>query len=227
MHFSNPNGIEGIIDNSGVRLMYTRVKRQYNAGMIGLGDPGITLDGQLLGEGFTQWKFECPSSCTEKHLGGEESTNITVFAQLLHMHSAGKRMSASQIRDGRVIRKAYVDYYDYRAAGAVAVRQPIVPYEISPGDSFDIRCFFEDPTNTIIFGKSFRDEMCISFIWYYPEIRSFLGTCGANITHDPSCDGQFSSTSLPNKNALGRIFGSEAKSCSAKSKGAESETILS
>jgi len=201
--------------------------------MMGLGDPGLSLDGQPLGQGLTEWKFECPSSCTKKHLGskvkGQDTpARIIVFAQLLHMHSAGKRMTTSQIRERRVVTEAYVDYYDYRAAGAVPVRQPIVPYEVVPGDSFSVSCFYEDPYNTTMYGKSFRDEMCISFLWYYPEIRTFLGTCGANNYLDLSCDGQFSSTSLPNKNAMGRIFGSKPNYCSAKNKeGSESETILS
>lgn len=201
--------------------------------MMGLGDPGLSLDGQPVGQGLTEWKFECPSTCTERHLGsGRKGQNtpitIIVFAQLLHMHSAGKRMTMSQIREGRVVREAHVDYYDYRAAGAVPVRQPVVPYEVTPGDSFSVSCFYEDPNNTTIYGKSFRDEMCISFMWYYPEVRSFLGTCGANNNFDPSCDGHFSSTSLPHKNAMGRRFGSEPSYCSIKSKeGSESETILS
>jgi hypothetical protein len=203
--------------------------------MMGLGDPGLNLDGQPLGQGLMQWTFECPWTCTEKHLGGGKKNtnninNVTVFAQLLHMHSAGKRMNTSLFRDGRIETEAYVDYYDYRAAGAVAVRQPVVPYDILPGDSFLITCFYEsDDTSTVIFGKSFRDEMCISFIWYYPEIRSFHGTCGAN-NGDAACDGPFTATSLTSNEEMGRIFGSELEhSCKAKSSSStsETETILS
>lgn len=234
VHYSNPNGVPGIIDNTGVRLLYTTKMRQFNAGMLGLGDPGLTLDGEPLGKGVTKWTFECPASCMKRHLGGTKKKNkkkknkkntsttaITVFAQILHMHAAGKRMSASQIRGGKVIKEAYTDYYDYRAAGSVPVRQPVVPYDILPGDSFRISCYYEDLDNSVIFGRSFRDEMCISFVWYYPEIQSFIGTCGANNDFDPDCDGPYSVTSLVDTNEMGRIFGSELDTCLDKTKNDE------
>ena len=66
VHYDNPNGIAGMVDNSGVRLLYTPTFRQYNVGIFMVGDPMVTLVGQSVGEGWRQWDFSCPGTCAEQ-----------------------------------------------------------------------------------------------------------------------------------------------------------------
>ena len=47
--------------------------------------------------------------------------------------------------------------------------------------------------------------MCIRFLWYYPEIQSFLDVCGANADFDPFCGGDLPGRLLPLKKALGAL----------------------
>ena len=66
-HYDNPDKIEGIIDNSGVRVYYTEKLRSINMGVVQLGDPFVFLDGVALPEGKSSYSFQCPSSCFEEH----------------------------------------------------------------------------------------------------------------------------------------------------------------
>ncbi|CAM9780153.1 unnamed protein product, partial [Laminaria digitata] len=64
-HYNNPDEIEGLVDDSGVRVYYTNELRPINMGVIQLGDPFVTLDGVAVPEGKSSFSFQCPSSCFE------------------------------------------------------------------------------------------------------------------------------------------------------------------
>jgi len=209
IHYNNPEGVAGVVDNSGARLFYTSALRQYDAGIFQVGDPLVSLVGVPVGEGWQEWNFTCPGSCTEQYFGDQ---NLTVFSEYLHMHGTGKRMVNSQFRDDVVIREGYVDFYDFQMAGGVAVRQS--PFQVKSGDSFKVRCYYDsDQNKNTLFGYGSQDEMCISFLWYYPAVPQFYGLCGANIYFDPACNGTFAGQSLSGEEELGRVFGSELDSC--------------
>jgi len=118
------------------------------------------------------------------------------------------------MRDGKVIREGIVDFYDFHMAGAIGVKQK--PYVIKSGDSFEVACYYDvegDKNTTFGFGS--RDEMCMTFQWYYPEIPSF-GICGANVPFDSACNGTFYGESIGDEGDLQRVFGSELASCDSR-----------
>ncbi|CAM9467147.1 unnamed protein product, partial [Laminaria digitata] len=64
-HYNNPNEIEGLVDDSGVRVYYTDEPRPIEMGVIQLGDPFVDLEGEPVPEGKSSFSFQCPSSCFE------------------------------------------------------------------------------------------------------------------------------------------------------------------
>ena len=66
-HYNNPDGNEGIIDSSGVRIYYTEELRPMDMGVLALGDPFVGLSGIPLPDGKSSVMFECPGSCTDEN----------------------------------------------------------------------------------------------------------------------------------------------------------------
>lgn len=214
MHYNNPESVSGVVDNSGVRLFYTENLRQFSAGVFQVGNPlaDTSLYGEQVGEGYTNWMFSCPGTCSAEYFA--DQGNITVFNEILHMHGTGKRIVSSHIRNGNILREAFVDYYDFSMSGAHAIKQP--DYEVTPGDSFQVNCYYDvAPSQNTTFGLGSQNEMCVAFHWYYPIIPKFHGYCGFNIYFDPACSGNYSNHSLSGEEDLQRVFGSKSKSCIA------------
>ena len=67
MHYNNPDEVEGLIDDSGVRVYYTEELRAINMGVLQLGDPFVALEGVAVPEGKSSHSFGCPSSCSEEY----------------------------------------------------------------------------------------------------------------------------------------------------------------
>ena len=66
-HYNNADGVEGLIDSSGVRVYYTSELRPIDMGILSLGDPNVDLRGLSLPGGKSSVMFECPGSCTEEN----------------------------------------------------------------------------------------------------------------------------------------------------------------
>jgi len=183
MHYNNPNSVSAVVDNSGVRLFYTENLRQFSAGVFSFGNPIsiISLNGEQVGEGYTNWMLSCPGTCSAEYFADHGS--ITVFSELLHMHSTGKRIVSSQIRNENILREAFVDYFDFSYSGSHVFKQP--DYEVFPGDSFQVSCYYDvAPSPNTTFGVGSENEMCVIILWYYPMIPKFHGSCVSNIVFD-------------------------------------------
>jgi hypothetical protein len=92
VHYNNPSMTSGNINRSGARLTFTTNLREFDAAPMILGDPLLGLRNVPIGEGWSEWDFNCPSSCTKNYLDQE----ITVFTNWLHMHESGERMVFKQ-----------------------------------------------------------------------------------------------------------------------------------
>lgn len=183
IHYDNQGLVPDVLDSSGVRFFYTETLREHEAGIYQIGDPFLLL-GSLSGEGATspepgkygKWEIDCPASCTRKEIPAGQS--ITVFGEFLHMHEVGSRMVSSQYRGLSKIRESVVDYYDFDLNGAYGMIQ--APYEVEPGDSFKVECFYKskNPGDEVVyFGPASNEEMCISFLWYYPRLENSPQFC--------------------------------------------------
>ena len=214
MHYDNPVLLSGKVDNSGLRLHYSTELREHDAGVMQIGDPFVNLMSlspvATGSDGISQWDFSCPSSCTEKQFGAQQS--VTVFGEYLHMHKSGIRMIQSHLRDGEVLKDNYVDYFDFDMAGAYSVVQDT--YEVKAGDSFETSCIYQSQGEEVNFGLGSDEEMCITFLMYYPFSRSMF--CGVEMPPSLNhCVVDYKSKKLEEEE-IGRVFGTPCETNAMK-----------
>ena len=216
IHYNNPSLDTGIFDSSGVEIFYTSKKREYDLGVFQVGDPFVYLRDQLVGDGLVQHTFDCPGICSSVSL----SQNVSVIREYLHMHKTGERMYNNQYRDGRLLRRGVVDFFDFDQSGAFSTVQP--PFEIASGDSFQTSCYYNAGPNTT-FGLGSSNEMCMSFLFYFPRQTTDTGfpfTCGfgsTKIFSFPQCDTNWTKLELTSVDQLERTFGTAPATCNDSS----------
>jgi DOMON domain/Copper type II ascorbate-dependent monooxygenase, N-terminal domain len=113
VHYNNPDLIEDIVDNGGVRVYYSLTPREHELGIMAMGDALSRLEGVPIPAGVSQFDFVCDPSCSTLAL----DEPVTVIQEGFHMHMSGYAAAAYHIRDGDVIREAHVDFFDYDQAG--------------------------------------------------------------------------------------------------------------
>jgi Copper type II ascorbate-dependent monooxygenase, C-terminal domain/DOMON domain/Copper type II ascorbate-dependent monooxygenase, N-terminal domain len=213
VHYNNPQGTAGLVDNSGVRVFWTSEPREQQMGILSTGDPQVSLMGQEVGNGISRHTFECPGTCSS--VVGQE---VTVLREHLHMHEIGARMTNEQIRDGQVLRTAAIDYWEFDQNGNAAIQQD--PFVIKPGDGFKTTCYFNGNDDRV-FGMASSEEMCMTFLYYYPRAKirieeidlEFPWICGFGLGFEP-CETNHQADSLASLQDLDRNFGvSSGETC--------------
>jgi hypothetical protein len=163
VHYNNPTGTMGIVDNSGVRVMYTPTLRPNEAATLVMGDPLTQFPPLAAGQTNLHTEASCTSGCTSNW-----PHDINVIGSFLHMHQHGKRMWTSHWRAGqRLADINRVDFYSYHLQQLT--RTNVV---IKKGDVLNTHCMFDTTgyTSPVIFGTSTADEMCMNFLSYYPRL---------------------------------------------------------
>lgn len=152
IHYNNPTRVQGVLDSSGVRLYYTTDEKEFEAGVLQLGDPYLQLSGQPVGNGLVEHTFACPGLCSKYILGG---SNVTILREHLHMHQTGVRSSNQLVRNGNVVHEGHVDFFNFDQQGNQAVRQ--APYVVESGDSFKTTCQYQSRSGQEVFGLSSQE----------------------------------------------------------------------
>ncbi|PNH04334.1 MOXD1 1 [Tetrabaena socialis] len=170
IHYNNPNGVKGAVDDSGFQVLYTPQLRQYDAGVLTLGQRSLIIPpGQPIS---TQRPSVCPSTCTSRL-----RAPVRMLSSVLHMHVLGRAMSTQHIRNGTELPPVGSRrFFDFNFQNQEAV--PLATSLLLPGDSLITTCSFDSTsrTNVTTYGDSTRDEMCYNFVLYYPRDPSF-GFC--------------------------------------------------
>ncbi|XP_060609364.2 DBH-like monooxygenase protein 1 isoform X1 [Anolis sagrei] len=171
VHYDNPSYVEGMIDNSGLRLFYTPDLRRYDAGVIEAGlwvslfhniPPDMP---DFVSEGH------CTQECLEEALEAEKPSGIHVFAVLLHAHLAGRAIRMRHFRNGDEQQLlAYDDDFDFNFQEFQYLKEERT---ILPGDNLITECHYStlDRQHMTWGGLSTRNEMCLSYLLYYPRIN--------------------------------------------------------
>jgi hypothetical protein len=217
------------VDSSGVRFYYTTQPREFEAGVMQLGDPLLKLRGVSVGDGLSSHAFSCPSSCTSLTV----QQPLTVIRESLHMHQSGISAINEQIRGGEVVRAGVVDFFDFHQQGNQPVQQE--PFQILPGDGFNTVCYYRGQDGAE-FGRSSQNEMCIAFVLYFPR-QLLLGIFPLACVYDSGfgiCESEWTERTLSSDADLMRAFGASATNeCRAAAMGASpvssptSENLLS
>jgi hypothetical protein len=94
VHYNNPNGtVSDAPDTSGVRITYTDVLREHDAGVLTLTQTDLQLPPQK--SSVVARPSLCPGECTTRF-----SQPLTMLYSLLHMHNTGASIITRHIRDG-------------------------------------------------------------------------------------------------------------------------------
>ncbi|CAL4081006.1 unnamed protein product, partial [Meganyctiphanes norvegica] len=177
LHYNNPSFDAEVVDDSGLRIYHTDVLREHDAGtfVIGHSVHPMFIPPQRI------WNTVgyCSSECTEQTI---PSRGINVFSALLHTHLLGTRIKLRQIRDGKELPNILKDdNYDFNYQEARWLKPEM---KILPGDFFLNECVYDSKSrpNITFGGFSTQEEMCITFLSYYPKIN--LAMCGSEPTRE-------------------------------------------
>uniref|UniRef100_A0A8C1V1Q5 Monooxygenase, DBH-like 1 n=1 Tax=Cyprinus carpio TaxID=7962 RepID=A0A8C1V1Q5_CYPCA len=171
IHFDNPSLQRGIVDSSGLRLYYSPSLRRYDAGVI---ETGVWVSlYHMLPPGMQDYITEghCTQECLQESLDSEMPSGIHVFAVLLHAHLAGRAIKARHFRQQVELQPlASDDQFDFNFQEFQPLSQERI---ILPGDSLITECRYNTKgrMNMTWGGLSTRDEMCLSYLLYYPRVN--------------------------------------------------------
>ncbi|XP_073672824.1 DBH-like monooxygenase protein 1 homolog [Garra rufa] len=171
IHFDNPSLQKGIVDSSGLRLYYSPSLRRYDAGVI---ETGVWVSlYHMLPPGIQDYITEghCTQECLQESLDSEMPSGIHVFAVLLHAHLAGRAIKARHFRQQVELQPlASDDQFDFNFQEFQPLSHERI---ILPGDSLITECRYNTKgrMNMTWGGLSTRDEMCLSYLLYYPRVN--------------------------------------------------------
>jgi len=205
----------------GVRLYYSKQLQQQqqqqqqqtlqSVGTILLGDPLVSMAGKLVGSGWTEHSFTCPSSCSDYILlTAPDSGQVTVFQESFYMHGTGRRMVNQIVRNDTVIHESSVDYWDFTQSGIVRVRQE--PYILRRGDEIRTTCYYQSNSTATAttFGFGTQNELCMAMLMYYPaQEKVFRSICEPDNILVSVCTEKYDQRTLQGEEDVGRIFGQD------------------
>ncbi|KAJ6646050.1 MOXD1 like 1 [Pseudolycoriella hygida] len=166
IHYDNQNA-KRVVDNSGFRIHYTRRLRENDGGMM---ITGVSVsDTQMIPPQQKLYRNVgiCGPSCTNSIFPDD---GIKIVSATLHSHVAGRKMKLRHVRDGiELDRIVEDDNYDFNYQ---QVRQLTNETVVLPGDYMITDCAYETlkRKHPTFGGYSTKQEMCLSFITYYPKI---------------------------------------------------------
>eukprot|EP00475_Leptophrys_vorax_P028938 TRINITY_DN4217_c0_g1_i1.p1 TRINITY_DN4217_c0_g1~~TRINITY_DN4217_c0_g1_i1.p1 ORF type:complete len:563 (-),score=103.64 TRINITY_DN4217_c0_g1_i1:56-1744(-) len=214
IHYTNPTLTTGERDSSGVRIFYDKVPTKHLAGVLQLGDALVMAPALPANIAEVHYEFSCPSVCTAKL-----PNPLTLFGSALHMHGHGTMMytTLTSASTGSTQMLNRVEFFDYGF-------QHILPVDavVYPGDRVNTHCVYSTAgfSDAVPFGSGTSNEMCISFMYYYPKVASSYCTFyvyqGMNTTWcgDDSVSFENDPSVTDSVNLLNRQFGLSDYECS-------------
>uniref|UniRef100_A0A493SVB4 DOMON domain-containing protein n=2 Tax=Anas platyrhynchos TaxID=8839 RepID=A0A493SVB4_ANAPP len=174
IHYSNFDLVSGLIDSSGVRIYYTPEVRKYDVGILQTGI--FTFPVHFIPPGAESYRSYglCNSSQFDE-MNGTPVPDLHVFAYLLHTHLAGRGVKVAQYRNEKQLGIICEDNkYDFTLQEIRDMKEILV---IKPGDEILVECNFQtlDRSGITFAGPSTMNEMCLSFLFYYP--RNNISSC--------------------------------------------------
>ncbi|XP_033732845.1 DBH-like monooxygenase protein 1 [Pecten maximus] len=166
-HYNNQANISGIVDSSGIRISYTPEVRKYDAGML---ITGFFVDPAQIIPPYEK-SFISKGYCSEQDLArGVPEEGVNVFAVLQHSHLLAKQFRTRVFRNGSEIEPFADDnYYDFNFQEFHYLKHE---RKLKKGDSIEVDCDFDSSSRTSLTlgGLSTYEEMCLSFLLYYPRM---------------------------------------------------------
>ncbi|KPJ15636.1 MOXD1-like 1 [Papilio machaon] len=161
-----------VLDSSGIRIHYTPRLRAHDAALLGAGIGVSALHVIPPKQRHYRTVGICGSECTKTMIPDD---GITIVSVLLHAHGTAKKISLKHIRGNNELPKVSEENsYDVRYQ-----QSRIVPggRKFLKGDTLITECTYDSTgrDKPILGGYSATQEMCLSFVLYYP--RTPLAGC--------------------------------------------------
>ncbi|XP_034834330.1 MOXD1 homolog 1-like [Maniola hyperantus] len=171
VHYDNQE-LHEFHDNSGIRIHYTSAVRAHDAALLGAGVGVSALHVIPPKQRAYRTLGICSPDCTNNTMPEE---GINIVSVLLHAHGTARKISLKHIRGTEELpRISEENNYDARYQ-----QSRIVPggRRFFKGDTLITECTYDSSSRDkpILGGYSATQEMCLSFILYYP--RTELAGC--------------------------------------------------
>ncbi|KAJ3273805.1 hypothetical protein HDV01_003932 [Terramyces sp. JEL0728] len=166
IHYNNPSNLVGQVDpGSGFNFTITSNLRQYEVGMLTTGAKQEFI--LLPPNQKTSIIGECGTKCSANF----PPAGLTVLSSLNHMHSHGQSLTVQHVRNGQELQQLpSVNYFDYnfQSYSYGSTNQS----KLLPGDRIIVNCTYDTTgaTSVVLGGFSSSNEMCYSFIEYFPAL---------------------------------------------------------
>ncbi|KAL3871758.1 hypothetical protein ACJMK2_039736 [Sinanodonta woodiana] len=179
-HYDNPLQKSGMIDDSGMRMTMTKNLRPNEADIMVLGhvENWSQITPPFESAFFT--RGYCPSQCIDHAL--QNLTEIKVFGIFQHAHLLGRAITTRRFQNGTELPPLATDPgYDFNFQEIRLLKNEIA---IKHGESFMVECTYDSTARTTptLGGPSTRDEMCLSYLLYYPKVE--LKYCQSSPSYD-------------------------------------------
>lgn len=180
-HYSNPSYESGLYDpGSGFRLYLSPTLRSISVGTWMLGaraDPRVTPS---IPAGQSNYSMSFPADCTgDQNYGIARGGSVTVLSILSHMHVTGKSGYLSQVRNGVEQQPIQsMPYFDFTFQTILFKTNKTKIYS---GDILVTKCVWDTSSDysDVTFGPGTHNEMCLSFVDYYPAQPSYFTSGGS------------------------------------------------
>lgn len=169
MHYNNIKGATTVVDNSGFRVWYTPQLRANDMGVLTIGQNAQFLK---LAPGMQSVTVSgnCPSVCTNRL----PADGINIMGAAMHMHTLGRAMKLSLVRNNVASPLAAKAFYDFNHQGSQPVNTKLLQ-----GDRIDVTCTYNtlSKTDFTLGGESTNEEMCYAFLSYWPATSNDIRLC--------------------------------------------------
>jgi len=166
-HYHNPDLLSGLVDSSGVLLTFTTVPRLYNMGIFILGVPE---DNIIIPPGIED--YEILSTCSPQDTVDLIEHDMHIIGTLLHAHLLGNKLWTDVFDSNGTYLGALSkeDPYDFGLQGFR--KPPPAVSTLRAGYTLETHCNYNSTSRnaTTFGGGGTRDEMCYSFVAYYPKL---------------------------------------------------------
>lgn len=149
IHYNNGQGLEGVRDDSGVR-MYHSAPEGTEYGMVAIGPVGFQVPARSMGAAESGCTFSSPSR---------------VLAGMPHMHQIGAEFTQDVVRANGT-RESMISLQGWQFESQLFYD---FGTQVQPGDRIVTRCLFNNTTaSTVRSGTGTADEMCFNFAYVTP-----------------------------------------------------------
>jgi hypothetical protein len=158
VHYANPSQAAGHVDSSGFDVCTTAQLRPNDADIMAFGTTSFTIQPHAA--------LDLSCSITVPYYG--QTTHL--FAALPHMHKLGRSISSVALPGGTgaPVDLGTVSSWSFGSQAWLPISDVLQPYDV-----VKTHCAWQNPTDTAVsYGELTADEMCFSFVMYYPKITN-------------------------------------------------------